>query len=161
MGKPIRPLSASVEIAAPPQAVWRVVADVRRTGEWSPECRKVLAPARLRAGSRFVGLNKRGFVAWPTTARVVRCEPPRVLAYRIVENGATWTYALEPAGEGTRLTESRVAADGITTFAAVFTRVLLGGEVHTDELEDGIRRSLERIKAIVESESAGSAAAGA
>lgn len=151
MAVPVRPLVASVDIAAPPDDVWRVVADVRRTREWSPECRRVFAPAQVTVGSRFVGINKRGLIIWPTNAKVIRCKAPSVLAYRIVENGATWSYELEPVAGGTRLTERREADGGITAFSAAFTRVLLGGEAHTDELEEGIRRSLEAIKVIVES----------
>ncbi|WP_396327699.1 SRPBCC family protein [Jatrophihabitans lederbergiae] len=37
-----QPLTASIDVAASPSAVWRVVSDVRRTGEWSPECSRVL-----------------------------------------------------------------------------------------------------------------------
>ncbi|HEU5302614.1 MAG TPA: SRPBCC family protein [Acidimicrobiia bacterium] len=29
--------SASIEAGAPPQAVWQLVADVARMGDWSPE----------------------------------------------------------------------------------------------------------------------------
>ena len=30
-----------VEVPAPVDAVWRVITDVTRTGEWSHECRRV------------------------------------------------------------------------------------------------------------------------
>lgn len=159
MGQPVRPLSVSVDIAAPPEAVWRVVADVRRTGEWSPECRKVVARGQVGGlGSRFVGVNRRGVVVWPTNAKVVRFEPNRVLAYRIAENGSTWTYALEPITGGTRLTETRTAEAGISRFASIFTGALLGGnDGHSDELEAGMTQSLATIKKVVE---AGPAAPG-
>ena len=32
--------SASIDIDAPPDVVWRLVADITRMGEWSPECWK-------------------------------------------------------------------------------------------------------------------------
>lgn len=152
MGHSVRLLSASVDIAAPPATVWRIVTNVRRTGEWSPECRKVLAPKTIGAGSRFVGINQRRLMLWPTNAKVVRFTPERELAYRIAENGSTWSYSLEPIDHGTRLTEAREAADGITGFAHVFTKLFLGGEAHTSELDDGIRASLDRIKVIAERE---------
>jgi len=44
-----RGCEASVDIAAPPSAVWAVVADVTRVGEWSGEwamLRHVLVSAR-------------------------------------------------------------------------------------------------------------------
>lgn len=33
------PLSVSVDIDAPPSAVWSVVSDLKRMGEWSPSAR--------------------------------------------------------------------------------------------------------------------------
>lgn len=158
MGTAVRPLAATIEIAAPPEAVWRVVADVRRTGEWSPECRKVLARGTIGAGSRFVGINRRGFVAWPTTAKVVRFEPGRAIAWRVAENGSTWSYELEPTAGGTRLTERREAPTGVTWLSSAFTTALLGGnEGHSQELEEGMRAGLVTIKGIVEAQSPGHA----
>ena len=37
-----RTLEASVDVAAEPADVWRIVGDIRRTGEWSPECSRAL-----------------------------------------------------------------------------------------------------------------------
>ena len=39
------------QVESPPAAVWRVVSDVRRTGEWSPECRRVVPLGPLRLGT--------------------------------------------------------------------------------------------------------------
>jgi len=35
-----RECEASVVIEAPPEAVWSVISDVTRVGEWSGECRR-------------------------------------------------------------------------------------------------------------------------
>ena len=52
---------------------------------------------------------------------------------------------------GTRLTETRQTPRGVSRFAHVFTKLLLGGQVaHDDELEKGMKDGLDRIKAIVE-----------
>jgi hypothetical protein len=53
-------LDASIEIAAPVADVWRTVSDVRRTGEWSPECRRVVPLGRVRNGTWLIGFNRRG-----------------------------------------------------------------------------------------------------
>src|SRR5262245_9893520 len=48
---------------APPGAVWQIVADVTRTGQWSHECRRArwLGPAAAPApGARFRGSNRSG-----------------------------------------------------------------------------------------------------
>lgn len=148
---PHRTLEAQVDIRATPTQVWAVVSDVSRTGEWSPECRRVLVRGPLEVGSTFVGINQRGPVVWPTRCRVTVLEPERRLAFRVKESGATWVYELEPIPEGTRLTERREHSGVETRVGRFFSTRLLGGaSEHADELADGMRYSLRRIKDIVE-----------
>jgi hypothetical protein len=154
---PSRSLQRTIDIDAPPDHVWKVVSDLRRTGEWSPECRKVLVlgGGAVRQGSRIVGFNRRRWILWPTTSQVRLFEPGQAVGWTVFENGTTWSYRLEPRGAGTRLTERRDAPDGITTFADRFAQVFLGGsEPHSAELEDGMQASLERIRDLVEREAA-------
>lgn len=149
----VRTLEESVEIEAPPAAVWSVVSDVRRTGEWSPECRRVVVLGRgpVAEGSRILGINRRGLMVWPTTSRVHRFEPGQAIGWTVAENGAQWTYELQPTASGTLLTERREAPHGIAPLAARFTDLFLGGnEPHSGELEEGMRQTLGRIKQIVE-----------
>lgn len=141
-----RPLSASVEIAAAPQRVWQVVSDLRRTPEWSPECRRVV-PVR----DWLVGFNRRGRVFWATLSRVTRRDTGREIAWRVLTNRSVWTYRLEPVADGTRLTETRETPEGVARFASWFTATFLGGRaVHDAELESGMASGLARIKAIAE-----------
>ena len=146
-----RSLRASVEVAAAPTDVWSVVSDVRRTGEWSPECSRVMCLGAVRRGAWMVGLNRRKRVRWPTLSRVISVDPGREIAWRTITNGAVWTYRLEPTGSGTRLAETRETPKGVSAFARGFTRVLLGGQrVHDDELEAGMQDGLTRIRSIAE-----------
>jgi uncharacterized protein YndB with AHSA1/START domain len=146
-----RPLQASVDVAAPPDVVWRVVSDVRRTGEWSPECTRVVPLGGVRAGGWLLGLNRRGRVRWATLSRVTRFEPGRQISWDVVTNGSRWTYRIEPTDSGTRITETRETPDGVKAVAAWFTRRLLGGtDVHDRELAAGMADGLARIKALVE-----------
>lgn len=139
-------LSASVEIAATPRRVWEVVSDLRRTPQWSPECRRVV-PVR----DWLIGFNRRGRVVWATLSRVTRRDAGREIAWRVLTNRSVWTYRLEPIADGTRLTETRDTPDGVVGVAAWFTKMFLGGRaVHDAELEAGMASGLERIKAIVE-----------
>jgi hypothetical protein len=55
----------------------------------------------------LVGITGRGLWVWPSRSRVVRYESERVIAWRVIESGATWTYELEPAAGGTRVTARR------------------------------------------------------
>lgn len=146
-----QPLSASVEVAAPPEQVWAVVSDVRRMSEWSPECRRivVLGSPKQGVGTTFLGVNRRGWAAWPTTSKVVRHEPGRAIAWRTRESGATWSYELAPSGTGTRLTGRRELAS-YTLGTRLMAPLIGGAQGHDEELAAGIRTTLERIRATVE-----------
>ena len=145
------PISASVQIAADPARVWSVVSDVTRMPEWSPELRRLypIGGPRPRVGMNLVGINRRGYVAWPTTSKVIRLEPERAVAWRTRESGATWTYELEPSGAGTRLTGRR-DLPAFTLGTRLMAPVIGGAAGHDAELAAGIRSTLEQIKTAVE-----------
>lgn len=145
------PISASVDIAASPEVVWSVVSDVTRMPEWSPELRRlfVLGGREPRVGMVLIGVNRRGYAAWPTTSKVVRFEPRRAVAWRTRESGATWTYELEPVEGGTRLTGRR-DLPRFTLGTTLMAPVIGGAAGHDRELADGMRATLERIKVTVE-----------
>jgi uncharacterized protein YndB with AHSA1/START domain len=152
MAEQLRTLEVSIDIAAPVASVWRVVADVRRTGEWSPECRRVIPiGGRVRRGSWLLGLNRRGRTRWPTLSRVTRFDPEREISWRVDTNGAHWGYTLRESAAGCELTSTRRTPNGVGAFASWFTRTFLGGQTsHDEELEAGIRASLERIRTLAE-----------
>jgi len=145
------PISASVDIAAPPERVWALVGDVTRMPEWSPELRRlrVLGPGPVRPGSTLLGLNRRGWATWPTSSTVTRLEPGRAVAWRTRESGATWTYELEDADGGTRLTGRR-DLPRFTPLTTLLGPVIGGAAGHDRELAEGIRTTLGRIKDAVE-----------
>jgi hypothetical protein len=144
-------LRASIDIAARPADVWAVVSDLRRTGEWSPECSRVVPVGGVRAGGWLLGLNRRGPVRWATVSRIVHVDPAGEITWKVLTNGSVWTYRLEPAGTGTRLVETRETPRGVSGFARWFTERFLGGLCgHDDELEAGMAGGLERIRSIVE-----------
>jgi len=146
------PISATVDIAASPADVWAVVSDVTRMPEWSPELRRLYAVGGRtpRVGMTLIGINRRKWVAWPTTSTVTRLEPEQVVAWRTRESGATWTYELAPTADGTRLTGRR-DLPAFTVGTSLLGPVIGGAEGHDIELADGIRQTLELIKATVES----------
>jgi uncharacterized protein YndB with AHSA1/START domain len=110
------PRSARVEVtvAAPVEAVWGVVADVTRTGEWSHECHRVewLDGATSAApGVRFRGRNRSGPWRWTRTCEVVDVDPPRTIRWRTIStwlfvDSTDWTIALEPVATGTRIVQT-------------------------------------------------------
>src|SRR5262245_25411777 len=97
----------SVDVAAAPDAVWDVVADVTRVGEWSHECvgAEWLDGATAAAPrARFRGRNRSGLFRWGRTCEIVTAEPWE-LTWRTVPtilypDSTEWTIRLEAAAAG-------------------------------------------------------------
>ncbi len=144
----------SIFIQAAPERVWELVSDVRRMGEWSPECFRCMWLGRRRGpvpGARFVGFNRRGFVCWPTLNRVEQAERGRSFLFLTTTSGVRWGYRMEPVDDGTELVEHRDTSHSKRWVVKPFAELLLGGEDrHADELRAGMRQTLERIKAAAE-----------
>jgi len=101
-------------IAAPPQALYRLVSDITRMGEWSPEnksCRWVGGATGPSVGARFKGANRRGWRRWSTICTIVAADPGRTFGFDVGFGPvpiSRWTYTFAPDGEGCRVTESWV-----------------------------------------------------
>lgn len=144
-------LQAQVDIDAPVAKVWGLISDLRRMPQWSPQCRWMKPFGPVRQGTRTLNLNRRNRMFWPTTCTLVEIVPDRKLAFRVDTNNTIWSYELEPAGEGTRVIESRHAENGVTAFSNLSVKALFGGTDNFEsELLDGMNASLARIKAAAE-----------
>ncbi len=147
-------LEASIEIDAPPAQVWALISDPRRIAAFSPQVVKtfVRGSGPVTKGTKFLNLNHRGPVFWPTRAMVVRCEPHQDFAFRIKENYTIWSFALEPtAAGGTRVVHRRETPKGISQLSLKSTAIAMGGvPKFTGELQDGMHRTLEKVKAAAE-----------
>jgi hypothetical protein len=146
--------AVTIHMAAPADDIWALVSDVTRIGEFSPETFEAewadgdTGPV-VGAGFRgHVKRNGRGPVYW-TTCRVSDSEPGRVFAFEVLTGGKplnTWRYELEPAGDGTDVTESFTLAP---TWSLRLYWALLGwARGRTNR--NGMRTTLERIRAVVE-----------
>ncbi|MEU3049815.1 SRPBCC family protein [Streptomyces sanyensis] len=111
---------AEIRIAAAPDAVYRIVSDLPRSGEWSPECRggSWVTGEAGAVGSVFRGENERSpeVVAWApvvrgtwtTHAEVVAAEPGRTFRWAMHDSRgerqqSVWAFDVEPDGDGTLL----------------------------------------------------------
>lgn len=147
-------LEDSVDIAAPPTAVWSLVSDVRRMAEWSPQ----VESTRLRGGAEqvvdgveFTNLNSNGTFQWTTHGTVVRLDDGREIAFRIQENWAIWSLRLEPTPGGTKLTQRRESPDGSPDGTVKVIDAYLGGQdAFTQSMRDGMRQTLQAIKTAAE-----------
>ncbi|NIJ12617.1 uncharacterized protein YndB with AHSA1/START domain [Saccharomonospora amisosensis] len=103
---------SSVEIAAPPELVYRLVSDVPGQGRWAAEidrCRWLGGAPGPAVGAKFRGVNQHRSRRWATTCVVTEAEPGRRFAFRVQIMGmpsALWRYEIEPTGSGCRVTES-------------------------------------------------------
>ncbi|WP_454196249.1 SRPBCC family protein [Nocardia sp. Marseille-Q1738] len=144
-------LEAAIDISAPPEQVWAVIADLKRMPEFSPQCVRMVVLGPPKAGTWTVNLNRDGKKYWPTTARIVRYEPNRAFAFRVNENRTVWSYTLEPTETGTRLIERRDVPNGTTWLSRRAINAALGGEAPFEEaLVRGMNETLGKIKTAVE-----------
>ena len=99
-------------VAASPQAVYDLVSDVTRMGEWSPEttsCRWLGGASGAAVGARFRGANRKGWRRWSTTCKVVSADPGRLFAFDVTVGPlaiARWTYEFVADGGATVVKES-------------------------------------------------------
>jgi uncharacterized protein YndB with AHSA1/START domain len=115
-------LVATVEvrrtIAADPQDVYDLVADVTRMGEWSPESTggEWLTGEPGTVGSTFRGDNRRPWVKWSTICTVTVADPGRRFAFSVEAAGrpvAAWEYEIAPRDGGCDVTERAVDQRGL------------------------------------------------
>ncbi|HYI61458.1 MAG TPA: SRPBCC family protein [Acidimicrobiales bacterium] len=141
---------AEIDIAAPPEEVWDLVADVTRMGEWSPECYRcewLDGGTGPRVGGSFKGWNRQGPLRWATTSTVLESERGEVFSFVTKESAAQWAFHLSPtSGGGTHLVETRTDGDK-PLLARIFFRIVPG---RADRQRDGMQATLGRLKAAAE-----------
>ena len=133
-------MSAGLE--APPERVWALITGIERFPDWRPDVESV---TRLE--------DRDGLPVWREslgtgrlTFRAEAWEPPRRLVARIADPdlpfGGTWTYEIEPATGGSRLT---ITEDGEVR-SPVFrfmSRFIFGHESTIRAYLDAVRAELE------------------
>ena len=99
--------SASITVAASPDAVYDLVSDVTRTGEWSPICAACWwdEGASGQVGDRFTGRNVTPTRTWETRSQVVVADRPREFAFEVGASYVRWAFTMTPVDGGTELTE--------------------------------------------------------
>lgn len=152
-------LSESVVVAADPETVYDVVADVTRTGEWSPICEACWwdegdepGSDGPREGAWFTGRNVTPNRTWETRSLVVAADRGHEFAWLVGGKFARWGYVLRAVDGGTELTETwEFRQDGIDFFHEKY-----GDEAQAqiqdriDAAHGGIPATLTRIKEVVE-----------
>ena len=146
------PTAVTRDIAAPPEKVWALVADLPRMGEWSPEneggkwMKGASGPA---VGAVFRGHNKNGLRRWSTSVTVMECEPGKVFEFAVSSGPLTvanWRYEFEQTPTGCRVTESW--RDNRKPWFARVARVM--GEHSAGTAEKEMNATLTRLAAAAE-----------
>jgi uncharacterized protein YndB with AHSA1/START domain len=150
--------AVTVHMAAPPQKIWELVSDVTRIGRYSPETFEAewlegaTGPA---VGAKFRGhvkRNGRGPIYW-TTCSVTESEPGKVFAFGVGAPGKplnVWRYEIEPTADGADVTESFT----LSSIMPLRFYWLVLGWARGRTNREGMRTTLERVKAEVEAEAA-------
>jgi uncharacterized protein YndB with AHSA1/START domain len=96
--------SRSIVIAAPPAAVFQVVADVGNAPSWRKDVQRVELLGSVDGRLRFREQSSFGVVTYQVDA----AEPERLFVTEIVDRdlgySGSWTYAFAPQDGGTRVT---------------------------------------------------------
>ncbi|HEX2075959.1 MAG TPA: SRPBCC family protein [Geodermatophilus sp.] len=146
----------STFVAARPEDVYALVADVTGTPEFSPEvvrCRWLDGATGPAVGARFEAVNRspKGRT-WRNRPVVTVADPGREFAFSRTEPFAgtvAWRYRFRPEDGGTRVVESYEVERPITRIGWWIIAAFGGGHRRT-ELRAGMEATLERLRVAAE-----------
>ncbi|MBI2169133.1 MAG: SRPBCC family protein [Actinobacteria bacterium] len=155
--------SETIDVGAPPEAVWAVVADIeghtRLAGSGEVKAIRMSGPPGL--GTRFEGDIEVGVVgSFVAQCEIAAWDPPSRLAWKSwppLDEGETsdhqievnWEFLLTPHGEGTRVEHRfsvpppKAGAEELADFLERTNRI--------DAVRAGMRQTLENLRVAVES----------
>ena len=146
--------AVTVTMTASAEQIWEVITDIANIGRYSPETFEAEwldGAAGPALGAKFRGhvrRNEIGPVYW-TTCRVTACEPGREFGFEVLVGDRAvnnWHYRLTPSQGSTDVTESfHLSASPLVSLYSVF-----GGQLRKRRNLRDMRKTLERIKAVVE-----------
>ena len=148
--------TAQIEVEAPAEQVYDLVADITNMGRWSPECYRTAwldGATEARPGARFKGWNKTrigGFPArWSTTSTVRQADRGRAFSFDTGLSGTRWTYRFEANGSGAGciVVETREVLN--QSMAMKVLSLPLDG-IRRQQLTEGMNVTLSRLKAEAE-----------
>jgi hypothetical protein len=156
--------TVSLHIAADPDTIYQLVADVTRTPEFSPEiveCRWLNGASGPVVGARFKARNK--MPKRPTFSNkpvVTVVEPGKTFAFARTEPfGGTveWRYDFTPDGDGTLVVESYTVTKPVSRIGWFIIGTLFGRKNRQVDLHKGMTQTLERLRHAAEPQPAATA----
>ncbi len=145
---------ASIEIAAPPEAVYALVSDLDVLAELAEETATMrwAAGDGAAVGAVFRGANRNGWRRWTTSCTVTAAEAGSHFAFDVSHTRvpvARWSYDIRPRGRGCVVTES--TQDHRPRWFAALSRVATGVADRGRANQAHIEATLQRLKARAES----------
>lgn len=143
-----------LEIEADADLLYDMVSDLPRIGEWSPECERVDWEGDVTVptqGTTFVGHNAVGpgrRIRYSRHGEVLAAERGKEFTFITDEGGrpsTLWRYRFEPTANGTRVTEGYEVR-----WIPAWARIIDVPLNRHKELLEGMRTTLERLKAAAE-----------
>jgi hemerythrin-like domain-containing protein len=102
----------AVTVEADIDAVWEVVRDVTRVGQWSHECVEAAwlnGADAATPGARFRGRNRAGMFRWGRVCEIVSADPYELVWITVptalTPDSSEWRIALSEVDAGTRITQ--------------------------------------------------------
>ena len=144
----------AVSVNADIDAIWDIVCDVTRVGEWSHECvgASWIGDAKASTpGARFRGRNRAGIVRWPRVCEIVAAHPYQ-LVWRTVPSllypdSTEWTITLHKTEGGTRIEQRfRVIRAPKLLLDTVYATFIPPHRDRSEALTDDLRRLGELAK---------------
>lgn len=146
-----------LHMAARPEDVYALVADVTRTPEFSPEileCTWLDGATGPAVGARFRARNKvPNRPSWHNTPVVTVVDPGREFAFARTERFAgtvEWRYRFEPDGDGTMVTESYTVTKNLSPVGWFVIGIVFARKDRRRDLHAGMEQTLERLRETVE-----------
>jgi Polyketide cyclase / dehydrase and lipid transport len=149
--------TVSLQIAADPDTIYELVADVTRTPNFSPEiveCRWLNGATGPAVGARFKARNK--MPKRPTFSNkpvVTIVEPGKTFAFARTEPfGGTveWRYDFTPNNDGSLVVESYTVTKPVSRIGWFIIGTLFGRKDRQADLHEGMTQTLERLRHAVE-----------
>ena len=139
---------SEVEIAAPPDAVWAVLADIESQPEWMHDLKRVeiITGAPIGVGTRAVGTVRILGITVDDPVEITAFEPPT--RYAIAHEGlfsGTGTIELSPTATGTHVRWTEVLVPPVLPhLGALVQRPILGTvfQADSERLRDLVERSV-------------------
>lgn len=153
-------------IAAPADVLWRIVSDVTRTPEFSPEvtaCQWDGGATAPVVGARFEATNCVNGKSWKNHPVVTAAEPGREFAFARTERMAgtvQWRYVFDSVDGGTLVTESYEVTRPLSRIGWLVIERMWGCRDRRGDLRRGMEQTLDRLAQVAEREQAGVSGAG-